>query len=91
MLAYVSLSRLWLPDRGASFASYRSYSLVWPQSTPWLTSFKFPVFGWFAMDIRNFFGGKPSQGSSDVPVKSTAKKEVSRCLARERRLWSAYI
>ena len=37
------------------------------------------------MDIRNFFGGKSSQGSSDAAAKPAAKKEVSWCLAHERR------
>ncbi|KAJ5375758.1 ATPase AAA-type core [Penicillium concentricum] len=36
------------------------------------------------MDIRNFFGGKPSQSSSDAPAKPAAKKEDS-SVTRKRR------
>lgn len=32
-------------------------------------------------DIRNFFGGKPSQGSGSSPAKPPAKKEVC-CYSR---------
>ncbi|KAJ5973051.1 DNA polymerase III clamp loader complex gamma/delta/delta subunit C-terminal [Penicillium vulpinum] len=36
------------------------------------------------MDIRNFFGGKPNQGSSGAPAKAAAKKEDSSATRKRR-------